>query len=74
MVLNPRDTLTELAFESQLVALAAAVESASAEQYSQSLARTAAELNRLAAIGRDTAGPPAGINSVSSDRQPLAPA
>ena len=50
MVLNPRDTLDELAFQSQLVALAAALELASAEQYS----RTAAELGRLAGTGTDT--------------------
>jgi methyl-accepting chemotaxis protein len=48
MTLDPQETLREIALQSQLLALGAALEAASAEQYGQSLARTAAELRRLA--------------------------
>ena len=54
MTLDPQETLREIALQSQLLALGAALESASAEQYGTSLARTSAELRRLAETAKDT--------------------
>ena len=48
MTLDSQETLREVVLQSQLLALGAALEAASAEQYGKSLARTAAELRKLA--------------------------
>ena len=49
MALDSQETLREIALQGQLLALGAVLEAASAQQYGQSLARTAAELRKLAA-------------------------
>ena len=48
MTLNPQETLREIALQSQLLALGAALEGASAGPHGHSLARAAAELRKLA--------------------------
>ena len=48
MTLEPGEVLREIGLQGELVALAAVLEAASAAQYGESLARTAAELRRLA--------------------------
>lgn len=48
MTLDPEEALREIGLQGQLLSLAAALEAANAAQYGEILARTAAELRRLA--------------------------
>lgn len=57
MTLNLQETLREISLHSQLLALGAALEAASAAQYGQSLVRNAAELRRLAEDADLSGGP-----------------